>query len=138
MRNPPLRSACFSLILLGACGGTEPTTNTGNVHTASTATGSSAPAVAASSAAAAGAPADETKVVKVDVDTPMTTPSGSTYIAPKGWTVTTKKDVIALTDPNREVSVTFLERKEQDGAAAIAAAWKQVQPDFARTITLTT
>lgn len=72
------------------------------------------------------------------VDTPMTTSSGSTYIAPKGWTVTTKRDRIVLTDPNREVSVTFLERREQDGAAAIAAAWKQVQPDFARTVEFTT
>jgi len=81
---------------------------------------------------------DRTTVVTVDADTPMTTPSGSTYIAPKGWTVTAENGVILLEDPYLEVSVRFVERKESEGAAAIAAAWKQAEPSFARTVLLTT
>ena len=80
----------------------------------------------------------QTTVVTVDADTPMTTPSGSTYIAPKGWTVTTENGVILLEDPYLEVSVRFVERNESEGAAAIAAAWKQADPGFARTVMLTT
>src|SRR5262245_59749314 len=65
---------------------------------------------AAPSATVAAAPAES--AVTVDADTPMTTPSGSTYTAPKGWTVTTRGSIVTLEDPRREVSVTFLERKE--------------------------
>jgi CubicO group peptidase (beta-lactamase class C family) len=78
------------------------------------------------------------KIVKVDQDTPLIAPSGSTYIAPKGWTITTNSNVILLEDPNREVSVRFVERKEADGVAAIMAGWKQVKPTFRRTLMLAT
>ena len=55
----------------------------------------------------------------------------------KGWTITTENGVILLEDPYLEVSVRFLERKESDGAAAIAAAWKQVEPSSARIVMVT-
>ena len=42
----------------------------------------------------------------------MTTPSGASTIVPKGWTATTAGKVILLQDPNREVSLWLLERKE--------------------------
>lgn len=122
-----MRSPAFILVaLLGACSGTDPEPKSA---------ASKPPSVAPPLSAAASAPL-EPVVVKVDVDTPMTTASGSTYIAPKGWSVTMKQGVIVLQDPNREVSLTFLERKEHDGADAIAAAWTQVQPGFARTVKL--
>ncbi len=81
---------------------------------------------------------EQAKAVTVDADTPMSTPSGSTYIAPKGWTVTASAGVTRLEDPNREVSMWFVERKEADGVAAITAAWEQVKPGFRRTLMLTT
>ena len=138
MRNHLLRPLCFGLIVLGACGGTGPDVKSGGVPTPqATAAAPSTPGPSAAPAASAPDQGQE-KVVKVDADTPMTTASGSTYIVPKGWNVTTKQDAIVLQDPNREVSLTFVERKEQDGAAAIAAAWKQVQPSFARTVEITT
>ncbi len=75
---------------------------------------------------------DKTKVVKFDIDTPLTTPSGSKFIAPKGWTVTTKIGFILLEDPNHEVSVSFVERKERTANAAIAASWQLVHPGVSR------
>ena len=140
MRSRPLRSLCFSLFLVGACGGSETVVQTGGSDATPRAmeSATSKPPTPQPSVTSAANVKDEVNVVKTDADTPMTTPTGSTYIAPKGWTVTTKNGVIVLEDPNREVSVTFVERKEQDGAAAIAAAWKQVKPDFARTVKLTT
>lgn len=61
---------------------------------------------------------DESSVITVDADTPMTTPSGATTIVPKGWTATTEGKVVLLQDPNREVSLRLVERKEVDGVAA--------------------
>ncbi|HTN88300.1 MAG TPA: serine hydrolase [Sorangium sp.] len=97
-----------------------------------TVAGRPAPAPAAPPSAVA-APAAES-VVQVDADSPMKTPSGAAFTAPKGWKVTTRGDVMVLEDMNREVSVTFIERKELEADAAIAAAWRQVKPDFARKI----
>ncbi|MFO0551874.1 MAG: serine hydrolase domain-containing protein [Polyangiaceae bacterium] len=90
----------------------------------------STPSAPLASAAASALPTAAAEVVTVDADTPMTTPSGSTYVVPKGWTVTTRPEFITLEDPDHQVSVVFVERKEAEGSDAIAAAWKQVRPDF--------
>jgi CubicO group peptidase (beta-lactamase class C family) len=83
-------------------------------------------------------PPPSESVVTMDADSPMRTASGVAYTAPKGWTVTTRDAVLLLQDPDREVSLTFVERKEPEAGAAIAAAWKQVKPDFSRTVRLVT
>lgn len=107
-----------------ACGGGEPRP----VQPAISVTGRPSPAAPPVETST---PAAES-VIEVDADSPMKTPSGAAYTAPKGWTVTTRGDVVFLEDAKREVSVTFVERKEADAEAAIAAAWRQVKPDFAR------
>ena len=118
------------LALLPACGGTEPVPQPPPpAAPAATETASTPPAPA---------PPPAETAVTVEADSPMTTPSGATYTAPKGWTVVTRGSVTHLRDPNKDVSFTFVERREPDGAAAIAAAWKQVSPDFARAIRLAT
>ncbi len=66
-------------------------------------------------------------------DTPITTPSGATFTASKGWWVT-EGDVTILEDPDKEMRVSFLEVAESDPAKAVAAAWSVVRPDFARAI----
>ncbi|XXX80091.1 serine hydrolase [Sorangium sp. So ce134] len=81
--------------------------------------------------AGSAAPAAES-VTEVGADSPMKTPWGASYTAPKGWTVTTRGGVVILEDVHREVSLTFVERRERDAEAAIAAAWRQAKPDFAR------
>src|SRR5262245_22954453 len=101
MRNgrPGLLSLAFVLsITAAACGGAGPRDARTNPPAASQ---------PAPQPAAPAAPPAETADT-LDVDTPMTTPSGATYTAPKGWTVTTRSSVVVLTDPNREVSVTFV------------------------------
>ena len=126
--------ACALLLGLGACGGAEPTVETpAPTQTASTSAVTSAPTAAPN----AGPDDAAAAVVKLDADSPMTAPSGARYTGPKGWTITTHGGVVLLEDPNREVSVTLVERKEPDASAAVAAAWKQVKPDFARKIRLT-
>ena len=61
-------------------------------------------------------------------ETPISTDLGATFTGPPGWTVTTRAGSVQLEDPNREVTVTFVARREADAAAAIAAAWQQVTP----------
>lgn len=75
----------------------------------------------------------ETKVL--DADTPITTGSGATFEGPKGWTVTKRTDgVIVLTAPENDLTLAFVESDGNDGDAAIAAAWKKLDPAFARSV----
>lgn len=74
--------------------------------------------------------------VRVATDSPMTTPSGATFTAPAGWVVRTAGAVVVLEPPDQAVSLTIVERGELDGEAAIAAAWRQVRPDFSRPVEL--
>jgi CubicO group peptidase (beta-lactamase class C family) len=125
----------LGLLYFVACAGGGTAVQKGGAAPTPPARATVAPALDAAGPAKA---KDETSAITVADDTPMTTPSGATYIAPKGWTVTTEGKVVLLQDPNREVSLRFVERKESDGVAAMTAAWKQVEPGFARTLILGT
>lgn len=127
MRHCVRISVSFLFFALVACGGGEPEP----FHPVPAELSKRSPAAIPS--AVPGAQPAET-VTTMTVDSPMTTPFGASYTAPKGWTVTTQGVVVILQDPDREVSVTFVERKEPAGEGAIAAAWKQVKPGFERNI----
>ncbi len=71
---------------------------------------------------------------KLEQDTQITTASGCTFTAEKGWFVTQHDTMIVLEEPDRELTVTLIENKEKTAEQAVAAAWKQVQPNFAYTI----
>ncbi|HEU5056600.1 MAG TPA: serine hydrolase domain-containing protein, partial [Kofleriaceae bacterium] len=71
-------------------------------------------------------------------DSTMSTPSGASFTAPAGWLVRTAGGVVVLEPADRVVSLTIVERGERDGEAAIAAAWRQVRPGFARRVELVT
>jgi CubicO group peptidase (beta-lactamase class C family) len=127
-RHAGIPLICSLTAILACTGDPQPVLPVQPSNTAAPAAeGTAAPSPSASPPAAE-------SVVKVDADSPMTTASGATYTAPKGWTVTTRDGVLLLEDPNREVSLTVVERKEPEPGEAIAAAWKQVKSDFARTI----
>ena len=64
-------------------------------------------------------------------DTSITTASGATFTAPKGWWVTNGPDAVVLEDPDRAYKATLVETSEPDAVKAIDAAWQRVQPGFA-------
>ncbi len=71
---------------------------------------------------------------KLDQDTQLTTASGCTFTAQKGWLVSQYPDKIVLEEPDRELTVALIENNGDDAEQAALAAWQQIQPDFARTI----
>ncbi len=71
------------------------------------------------------------EVRTLDADETITTTSGATFTASAGWKVERWPDRIALTSPEGDVTMTHLELAAADRDAAIAAAWKIVDPDFA-------
>jgi CubicO group peptidase (beta-lactamase class C family) len=72
--------------------------------------------------------------MKLTQETQLTTDSGCTFTVEKGWFVSRHSNVIVIEEPNRELTITLIENTEATAEQAVLAAWKQVQPDFNRTI----
>ena len=68
---------------------------------------------------------------KIDADVKMSTVSGATFEAPKGWTLKKAPDLTTLVGPEGDVTITFFDAREKDAEKALAAAWKRVDPKFA-------
>lgn len=71
---------------------------------------------------------------KLEKDTQITTASGCTFTAEKGWLVTQSDTMIVLQEPDRELTITLVENTEKTADQAVLAAWKQVKPDFIDTV----
>jgi len=63
-------------------------------------------------------------------DTTLTTASGATFTAPKGWWVTQSPEGIVLEEPDRKLKATLIETSEPDPLKAIDAAWQIAEPGF--------
>ena len=95
-------------------------------------TGPMKPPVTETSAAAS------VRTQKLEADAPWKTPSGATFTAPKGWTLSETTNTIRLEEPDREMTVTFVENQEPNATKAILAAWSVADPKFARKAKQTT
>ena len=67
----------------------------------------------------------------LDKDETITSASGATFTASAGWTVEERPEGIVLTTPEGDLQLTHVEVAAADRAAAVAAAWKRVRPEFA-------
>ncbi|WP_394834341.1 beta-lactamase family protein [Pendulispora rubella] len=127
MRSRPIRhgsSLASMLVVLVACGGAEPMP---------AATTASAPGANGSSTAPMQAP-EEPSTEKLTSDSVKETPAGATFKAPAGWTLKTAGARRMLEGPESDVHFAFVENKETGAEAAVAAAWKEIHPDFKRAI----
>ncbi len=91
-------------------------------------------APATPSPSAAGAASVATGARMLADDTKVTTESGATLVAAKGWWLTERAGVVILEDPDRALSLTLLETKEPDALKALGGAWQRARPGFTRTL----
>jgi len=70
-------------------------------------------------------------------DTKLTTASGATFTVAKGWRVAQANNIIVMQEPQGELAAAFVEVRAPTAEEAIAQAWKQWKPDFARKVRLT-
>ncbi len=77
---------------------------------------------------------DDMVAKKLEQNTQLTTLSGCTFTAEKGWFVSSHHDAMIFEEPDRELMMALIENNELTAQDAVLAAWKKVQPDFARTI----
>lgn len=64
-------------------------------------------------------------------DETITSASGATFTVAAGWSVAEAGGVITVVEPERELTLTYLELEAASGRAAIAAAWAKLRPGFA-------
>ena len=85
------------------------------------------------SAQAEVAPDSSTPTIEVlAADTTQTTVLGNTFVAPMGWRVQRRRDVLLVEAPEGGTWLAFVDDTAGDADAAVAAAWKRVVPGFAR------
>jgi CubicO group peptidase (beta-lactamase class C family) len=69
---------------------------------------------------------------RVKEDSPRTTPAGTTFTAPAGWTLTTRPSMVVLDPPEPDSHIAIVDVKASDADAAVAAAWAAYMPGFKR------
>ena len=85
------------------------------------------------SAQAEVAPDSSTPTIEVlAADSTQTTVLGNTFVAPMGWRVQRRRDVLLVEAPEGGTWLAFVDVTAGDADAAVAAAWKRVVPGFAR------
>ena len=62
-------------------------------------------------------------------DTVTTTVEGNTFIAPAGWTITTRHSATILEAPEGDSHIAFVDVRAPNADAAVAAAWQAYKPD---------
>ena len=67
---------------------------------------------------------------QVEAGTPASTPEGTTFTVPSGWTMTTKGAVVVLSPPEPDLKFALIDVEAKDAAASVAAAWAVFDPDF--------
>jgi CubicO group peptidase (beta-lactamase class C family) len=69
---------------------------------------------------------------RVKEDSPRTTPAGTTFMVPAGWTLTTTGSMVVIAPPEPDSHVAIVDVKAKDAESAVAAAWAAYMPDFKR------
>lgn len=67
---------------------------------------------------------------KLEQDTLLSSPTGTTFIAPKDWYASFRKDLWVLEDPERDLVLSLVEKQEGDLVDAAQKAWSTFRPGF--------
>jgi CubicO group peptidase (beta-lactamase class C family) len=81
------------------------------------------------------------KTETMTTDTPRTTATGTSFIAPGGWSVTTRGAIVIVASPEADSHVAFVDvpaKGAKDADAAVAAAWAAYDPTSKRKVLLAT
>lgn len=80
-----------------------------------------------------------TKCIKPDAanvvtGTQYSTPAGTTFILPQGWTASLKDNVLILKSADPDLKLALINLEAKDAASAVTAGWMAFMPDFHRSL----
>ncbi len=61
-------------------------------------------------------------------DTPSTTATGNTFVAPQGWTLRRRDNLVLLQPPEGDSRLALVDVEAAEADAAVAAAWQALDP----------
>jgi len=73
----------------------------------------------------------------VEAGTPGSTPAGTTFTLPAGWTMNTRGQVVVLHPAEPDLSLGLIDVEAKDASAAVAAGWAAFDPGFKRPLRIT-
>lgn len=68
----------------------------------------------------------------IEAGTQASTPAGTTFTIPDGWTMTTKGPLVVLSPPEPDLKFALIDVDAKDSASAVAAGWAAFDPGFKR------
>jgi CubicO group peptidase (beta-lactamase class C family) len=74
----------------------------------------------------------------LSADTPLTTASGTTFMASSGWRVTSTLSMKVLEPPEADSRLALVDVRAADATAAVAAGWASYRPGANRALRITT
>ncbi|HEY2346269.1 MAG TPA: serine hydrolase domain-containing protein [Xanthomonadaceae bacterium] len=87
---------------------------------------------AAADPTSAAAPSPAKGAQHREAGTPASTPAGTTFTIPDGWTMTMKGRVVVLSPAEPDLEYALIDVEAKDAAAAVAAGWADFAPGFKR------
>jgi CubicO group peptidase (beta-lactamase class C family) len=69
---------------------------------------------------------------RLNADVARATAAGTTFMAPAGWTLTTKPPMVVLNPPEPDSHVVVVDVTARDAEAAVSSAWAAYVPGFKR------
>lgn len=101
----------------------------GQALTAATAVAAAPPPAGTPAAPPPAALSTATTARLLAADTPMTTVTGNTFLAPMGWSASTRGPATILEAPEHDSWIAFVDLEAKDADAAVAAAWAAYKPE---------
>jgi CubicO group peptidase (beta-lactamase class C family) len=92
----------------------------------------------ANSPASAQAAAPSSVPERLAADTPRITSGGASFMAPSGWSIVTKKELVILEPPETDTHIAIVDSDAADAREAVAAAWAAYKPEAKRPLKLVT
>lgn len=73
---------------------------------------------------------------RVEIETPRTSPGGTTFTVPAGWSIETGKNMVTLTPPEPDTHIVVVDAHGTDANSAVAFAWAEYKPKAQRPLKL--
>src|SRR5262249_1716192 len=95
-----------------------------------------APAPDAPALSAPAVPANEPAAQLVAEDSPRSTPGGTTFTVPGGWSIESSGAKTVLIGPEPGLKIAIVDSPSKDGDEGVATAWRMFREDFNRPLRL--
>src|SRR5258708_8398741 len=75
---------------------------------------------------------------RLTADSPIVTPGGATFMAPSGWSIVTRRNLVILEPPEADTHIAIVDSLAGEANQSVAAGWAAYKPNAKRPLKLGT